>query len=217
MRARKRGGVVPPLLRIEHTARSCGMSRKIWRTRRWAFMEELFARDRQIPKAMLILAPAVVFLIVLGMGTYERTDVPRPGDRVPNFTARLLGSEGELELTDLRGKPVVMNFWASWCGPCDEEAPILREAYETYGDRITFLGVDIRDSESDALEFVEEFDLEYDHVRDEGMAIYAQYGLTGQPETFFIDQDGVLVEHIPGAFDEAQFGDALDLLVRRSV
>jgi len=180
-------------------------------------MEELFSGERRIPKGMLILAPAVVFLIVLGMGTYERTDVPRPGDRVPDFTARLLGSEEELSLRDLRGKPIVMNFWASWCGPCDEEAPILREAWESYGDRVTFLGVDIRDAESDALEFVDEFGLDYLHVRDEGMAIYAEYGLTGQPETFFVDHNGILVEHIPGAFDESQFGDALDLLVRRSV
>jgi len=168
-------------------------------------------------RGLLVLAPAVIFLVILGVGTYKRSDVPQPGDRAPGFTARLLGSSEELSLADLRGRPVVMNFWASWCGPCEEEAPILRRAHETYEDEITFLGVDIRDSQSDALDFVDEYGLDYLHVRDEGMAIYSQYGLTGQPETFFIDHNGILVEHIAGPFDEASFAQALDVLVRRNV
>jgi cytochrome c biogenesis protein CcmG/thiol:disulfide interchange protein DsbE len=168
-------------------------------------------------RVLLVLAPAVIFLGVLGVGTYRRADVPQPGDRVPGFTARLLGSSDELTFEDLRGKPVVMNFWASWCVPCEDEAPILRRAYEAYGDDVSFLGVDIRDRESDALDFVDEHRLGYPNVRDEGLAIYAAYGLTGQPETFFIDHNGILVEHIAGPFDAASFAQALDVLVRRNV
>ena len=178
-------------------------------------MEELFSRDRNIPKGLLILAPAVAFLIVLGIGTYKRTDVPVAGDKVPNFTAPLLVGEGELTLRDLEGKPVVLNFWASWCAPCEDEAPLFKEAYDRFGDRITFLGVDIRDARSDALEFVEEHDLEFASVRDEGMRVYADYGLTGQPETFFIDADGILVEHVAGPVDEESLFRALDILLSR--
>ncbi|MEA2451838.1 MAG: cytochrome c biosis protein CcmG, thiol:disulfide interchange protein DsbE [Actinomycetota bacterium] len=178
-------------------------------------MEELFSRDRKLPKGMLILVPAVAFLIIIGMGTYKRTDVPTAGKTVPNFTAPLLVGDGDLSLASLRGKPVVMNFWASWCAPCEDEAPLFKRAYEEYGDRITFLGVDIRDAHSDALEFVDDFDLDYPSVRDEGMEVYADYGLTGQPETFFIDANGVLVEHVAGPVDEAGLFQLLDVLVRR--
>lgn len=159
----------------------------------------------------------MIFLLVLGVGTYQRADVARVGEPVPDFTPRVLGGDDEIRFRDLRGKPVVINFWASWCVPCEDEAPILEEAHERYGDEITFLGIDIRDSESAALAFVERHGLDYLHVRDDGMAIYTDYGLTGQPETFFVDHDGILVQHIPGPFDEASFEQALDLLVRRSV
>ena len=178
-------------------------------------MEELFSRDRQIPRGMLILVPAVAFLVILGIGTYKRTDVPTAGKAVPDFTAPLLVGDGEMTMSDLEGKPVVLNFWASWCAPCKDEAPILQAAHERYGDRITFLGIDIRDARSDALEFVQEYGLTYPSVRDEGMHVYADYGLTGQPETFFIDADGILVEHVPGPVDEESLFQAIDVLLRR--
>lgn len=178
-------------------------------------MEELFSRDRKIPLGLLILVPAVAFLILMGIGTYQRTDVPTPGKAVPDFTAPLLEGDGKLSMSDLEGKPVVVNFWASWCGPCKDEAPLLQAAYEEYGDRVAFLGVDIRDAMSDALEFVDTYGLTYPSVRDEEMRVYADYGLTGQPETFFVDAEGVLVKHVPGPVDEQTLYQALDVLVRR--
>lgn len=178
-------------------------------------MEELFSRDRQIPRGLLILVPLVALLIILGIGTYKRTDVPTAGKAVPDFTAPLLSEDGELTMSDLEGKPVVLNFWASWCAPCKDEAPFLQAAHERYGDRITILGVDIRDARSDALEFVDEYGITYPSVRDEGMRVYADYGLTGQPETFFIDAKGILVEHVPGPVDEEGLFQAIDVLLRR--
>lgn len=118
-------------------------------------------------------------------------------------------------MSELEGKPVVLNFWASWCGPCKEEVPLLQAAHERYGDRITFLGVDIRDANSDALEFVDEYGVTYPSVRDEEMRVYADYGLTGQPETFFVDARGILVEHVPGPVDEEALFRAIDVLLRR--
>ncbi|MEA2516596.1 MAG: cytochrome c biosis protein CcmG, thiol:disulfide interchange protein DsbE [Actinomycetota bacterium] len=181
-------------------------------------MEELFSRDRTIPKGMLILAPAVIFLIVIGMGTYKRSDVPTAGKEVPSFSAPLLVADGQGDRfgsEDLAGKPYFLNFWASWCAPCEDEAPLLDRAYEEYGDRIGFLGIDIRDARSDALEFVTDHGLGYPSIRDEDMRIYATFGLTGQPESFFVDADGVLVKHVPGPVTEEMLFQTLDVLVRR--
>ena len=173
------------------------------------------ANTTTTPRALLFLAPVVVVLVILGIATYRKADVPEVGERVPDFSAELLGEEGTLALSDLRGMPVVINFWASWCAPCEDEAPLFKQAYETYGDRIAFLGVDIKDARSDALEFVSRYGLDYPSVRDETQEIYAAFGLTGQPETFFVDADGILVEHVAGPVDQEGLFDALDILVRR--
>ena len=115
----------------------------------------------------------------------------------------------------LSGKPAVINFWASWCAPCEDEAPLFKEAHERFGDRVEFVGVDIRDSRTDALEFIEKYDLAYTHVRDEGLQIYDDYGLTGQPETFFVDHNGIVVEHVNGPVFEDTLYELLDILVAR--
>lgn len=177
-------------------------------------MEETQATSKT-PKALLFLFPAIALLVVLGIATYKQADVPQVGAPVPDFTAELLAGDGTVALSDLRGEPVVINFWASWCAPCEDEAPLFKRAHELYGDRIAFLGIDIKDARTDALAFVEEYGLDYPSVRDETQEIYAAYGLTGQPETFFVDADGILVKHFPGPVDEAALFDTLDILVRR--
>ncbi|HWC12963.1 MAG TPA: TlpA disulfide reductase family protein [Actinomycetota bacterium] len=178
-------------------------------------IEDLFSGRKRLPAGYLLLIPVVGFLVVLGSATYDRAHVPAPGERIPDFSAPLLIGEGDLGRDDLRGKPAVINFWASWCGPCEDEAPLLQQAHETYGDRITFLGIDIRDARSDAEEFVETYGLTYPSIRDETMEIYADFGLTGQPETFFVDADGILVRHVPGPVTEESLAQMLDVLVRR--
>lgn len=145
-----------------------------------------------------VLLPAVLFIAVLGAALIKKSSPVGPGDQAPEFEAELLGTNEVLTSEELRGKPVVMNFWASWCGPCEDEAPLFKEAHERYGDRISFLGVNIKDAEDDALAFDEEWGLEYPDVRDVNNRIFADYGLTGQPETFFLDADGVIVEHVNG-------------------
>lgn len=145
-----------------------------------------------------VLVPAVAFVGLLAAALVKKGDVPGPGDPAPRFEAELLGGGGRLSSDELRGRPLVLNFWASWCLPCEDEAPLFKEAYERYGDEIAFLGVNIKDAESAALEFDEEFELDYPDVRDENNRIFADYGLTGQPETFFIDADGVIVDHVNG-------------------
>ena len=172
-------------------------------------------KSSRLVKAILIVLPAAAFVGVLAAAVTSASGTVEPGDEAPAFAAPLLDESGVLELESLRGTPVVLNFWASWCGPCIEEAPMLSRAWREYGDRVEFVGVDIRDARSDALAFVAQTGLGYVHIRDEDLEIYDDYGLTGQPETFFIDDEGVVVEHVNGPLFEDTLFRLLDILVSR--
>ena len=172
-------------------------------------------RSRWI-KVGLLLVPAIAFMTLLTLAVLNREPAPEVGDPAPAFEAELLDGSGTLALEDLQGKPVVVNFWASWCIPCKDEAPMLKEAHQRYGDRIAFVGVDIRDARVDAIEFADRYGLDYQHVRDEDLAIYDRFGLTGQPETFFIDENGVIIEHVPGPLFRETLFQLLDSMTARA-
>lgn len=125
-----------------------------------------------------------------------------PSGPAPEFTLPLLQGNGSLSLSDLRGHPVLLNFWASWCGPCKEEAPVLAEGWRKWRDTgIVFLGVNTRDSRSAAIAFDERYGIEYRSVVDENEQVNMRYGVTGFPETFFIDEKGTIVAKYVGAMD----------------
>ncbi|HEX2235419.1 MAG TPA: TlpA disulfide reductase family protein [Actinomycetota bacterium] len=163
----------------------------------------------------LLLVPAIAFLGLLAAGVARRAGPPGPGEAAPPFTAPALAGDGTVSLAELEGRPVVLNFWASWCGPCRQEAPALQRAHEAYGDRVAIVGVDVRDSKSDALAFARRHSLDYALVRDESGSIASAYGLTGQPESFFIDSQGTVVEHVAGPVSEDDLATLLDVLVSR--
>ena len=107
-------------------------------------------------------------------------------------------ADGRVTLAELRGHAVVINFWASWCIPCKEEAPRLAAAAKAHAGKVAFLGIDIQDFRSDARRFLERYRANYVSVRDGGDSTYSYYGLTGIPETFYLDATGRIVAHDVG-------------------
>ncbi len=162
-----------------------------------------------------MVVPAAGFVALLAYATLAAGSLPQPGDPIPDFEAPRLEGDGVVRAADLNGRPGVINFWWSGCVPCREEAPILERAHDAYGDRVAFLGINIKDARSDALAFADRYDLDYEHVRDESLDIYRAFGLTGQPETFFVDSNGVIVEHVAGPLTAQRLATLVDILVRR--
>jgi len=145
---------------------------------------------------------------------------PRAGMVAPEFELGLYaghdgGIESPLRLSALKGKVVVVNFWASWCVPCRDEAPVLEAAWRTYKERgVVFIGVGYLDTEADAKRFMAEFDITYPNGADLQQAISRQYRITGVPETFVIDQQGMVRSVFIAPINEAQLRNAIEPLLR---
>jgi cytochrome c biogenesis protein CcmG/thiol:disulfide interchange protein DsbE len=121
----------------------------------------------------------------------------------PNFTLGRLDRSGELQLASLEGKPVILNFWASWCYPCNQEAHTLESASREWAGKATFVGVDVRDATGEARKFLRQHSITYPVVHDNRDKMWPSYGLTGLPETFFVDARGRVVGHVAGQISEA--------------
>jgi cytochrome c biogenesis protein CcmG, thiol:disulfide interchange protein DsbE len=123
----------------------------------------------------------------------------KSGQLAPAFTLARIGGPGTLSLASLRGRTVVLNFWASWCIPCKAEAPLLESASRRWQSRgVVVLGVDSNDLTCDARHFMRRYGLTYAVVHDGDGGRANRYGVSAFPETFFVRRDGRLAGHIPG-------------------
>jgi len=130
-----------------------------------------------------------------------------PKGSAPNFTLPRLDSSGKLQLASLRGRAVVLNFWASWCVPCKGEAPLFEAAWKQWRKRgVVVVGVDSQDFTGDARRFANAYGITYPLVHDGAGKTKDSYGVTGFPETFFVNRKGRLVGHIPGALAKDDAG-----------
>lgn len=123
----------------------------------------------------------------------------RIGNVAHNF--RLETPQGEaIALSDLRGKPVLLNFWATWCGPCQLEMPELQELHERAGDKIQIVAVDLDETRDDITEYFTDLGLTFTVVIDKGQDVANKYALFGLPSSFILDEDGVVATIKVGPF-----------------
>jgi cytochrome c biogenesis protein CcmG/thiol:disulfide interchange protein DsbE len=134
----------------------------------------------------------------------------------PDFELELLDGSGTLRLSDLRGKVVVLNFWASWCDPCKEEASVLQAAWERWRDEgVVVVGVDAQDFKSDARRFAARYGVTYPSVYDGKGSTLGRFGVTGFPETYFVDRQGRLVgERVQGPLTEERLNRNIEVALR---
>ncbi|HYZ91683.1 MAG TPA: TlpA disulfide reductase family protein [Actinomycetota bacterium] len=165
-------------------------------------------------RRMLWLLPVVA---VLGFGGFalftSRPEAvlrgPAPEFNLPN----LADSDARIALSSFRGRPLVVNFWASWCDPCREEAPELVRARRAFAKRVRFLGVNILDGREEALKYLRTYRIRFPNVQDTRAVVAKRYGVTGAPETVFIDESGNVVGKYIGAFRRGELERLLDELV----
>jgi cytochrome c biogenesis protein CcmG/thiol:disulfide interchange protein DsbE len=140
------------------------------------------------------------------------------GSQAPNFTLPLFAQfeQDDITLTDLQGQVVVINFWASWCVECYREAALLEQAWQEYQGRgVVFFGVNYLDTDKESQVYMGQNGNTYPTRADRGTKISKSYGLTGVPETIFIDKDGGIAYVHIGPIEKAQLYDLLDELVAR--
>ena len=129
------------------------------------------------------------------------------------FTVELMDGE-VLALDDLKGKVVMVDFWASWCAPCRQEAPVLRQVYQEYAGRpVEFVGIDVWDRRRDAVTYIDTFEIPYPNTVDEDGLVAIDYGVRGIPEKFFIDRQGVVRLKFVGPMSAEALRAALDDLL----
>jgi cytochrome c biogenesis protein CcmG/thiol:disulfide interchange protein DsbE len=132
----------------------------------------------------------------------------------PTLELPLLDESATLSLAELEGKAVVLNFWASWCEPCKEEAPLFQDAWERYQDRgLVIVGVDSEDFRTDARRFVERYRITYPIVHAKSTDTRDDFGVTGYPETYFIDAEGRIVHHVAGQVSADQLEDGIEAIL----
>lgn len=187
-------------------------------------------RAGRVLRAAAFVVPALAFVALLAFALQKAGPSSiAAGTLGPEFDLPTLDGS-RLSSDELRGHPVVVNFWASWCTPCRDEAPVLERVWRRYRDEgVIFLGVNLRDSESDARAFVEDFGITYPVVRDDDLELERAFALTGLPETFFLDHEWRFIASLSGSRQSREQGtvilgavseqaliDQVEILVRRA-
>jgi cytochrome c biogenesis protein CcmG/thiol:disulfide interchange protein DsbE len=164
--------------------------------------------------AVLIL---VALLGVVGYALYERskgtpTQGPAPFFAITVFDTERLDRRGEMiELDDLKDNVVVVNFWASYCIPCRDEAPVFERVWREYKDQgVVFLGINTDEPEHEALAYLDEYDVTYPNAPDSGGRMEDSYRITGIPETFIINGDGDITRHFISQVSERDLREEID-------
>ncbi len=166
----------------------------------------------QIIAVVIVLAFVALFAASLQLSAAGQLQ----SGKAPDFTFTQFDGT-QFRLSDLRGKVVVLNIWASWCEPCKDEALILENGWRTYKDQgVVFLGADYVDTEPQAQAFIKQFSITYPNGPDLGSNIYRSFRARGVPETYFIDQQGNVTRLVVGPVNEATLKATLDELLAKA-
>lgn len=163
--------------------------------------------------SIVLLVGILAVVAVFGWALIRSNQTQPTAGPAPDFTMTTYDGQ-DYRLSDLRGKVVIVNFWASWCIPCHDEAPALQRVYERYKDRgVEMLGVAYTDTDTNALAFIDKYDMTYPTGPDTGTRISDRYNIIGVPETFVVDQQGNIAKFIMQPTTEAELSAIIDGLL----
>lgn len=192
-------------------------------------MSEIDSSDVAPRRSVPLWVQVIVFVGLIGLlGAVALTlnkaqhGSVKVGETIPDFNLKFydgykLDGRDNVSLAALKGKVVVVNFWASWCKPCEQEAPFLQSAWKYYepGGKVVFLGVDYVDTETDARVYLKKFAISYPNGPDLQSSISDLFRITGVPETYVIDRNGVLVQSLISPFaSEDEIHSMIDPLLK---
>lgn len=148
----------------------------------------------------------------------KKASLPQPGYQAPDFTLTDINGK-TVKLSDLRGKKIVINFWASWCPPCRAEMPDLVKKSEIYKDKVVFLGVNLTNTEGGDLEsvrnFLQEFNVKYQILLDKNGDVAKLYQAIAIPTTVTVDSNGIIVDRFSGMLNEPAMEKMIQNLLKK--
>ncbi|MFN8376406.1 MAG: TlpA disulfide reductase family protein [Anaerolineae bacterium] len=161
--------------------------------------------------SIFILVSIVIAAVIFGLALGQQNAGQPTAGQAPLFTLTTFDNQ-TVNLADLRGKVVLINFWASWCGPCRDEAPALQATWEQFQTRddVVFIGIAYADNGPRSLEFINEFGVSYLNGPDIGTRISDYYNITGVPETFVIDRQGNIFEFIYAGISQSSLSTVIN-------
>lgn len=167
--------------------------------------------------AFALVMGAMLWVFFKGFGTDPRA-VPfmLAGKPAPNFNLTRLDTGEAVTLDSFKGRPLVVNFWSTWCGPCKQEHPVLVWGAKQFSDQAQFIGVVFEDSEENARAFLQRQPTSYPNMSDPNSRMAVDYGCAGVPETYFIDASGNILDKHVGPIDPRTLNDNIRKLVAAS-
>jgi len=171
--------------------------------------------------AVSLLNVGLLALILTQLLTPETHSVSDPlvGHPAPNFSLVMLHSDSRksaLSLSNFKGRPVVLNFWASWCAPCKEEMPLLERTWKQVqgqGKDVVFLGIDFQEANGDGISFLRLYSITYPIVLDADGSVGFKYGITSLPQTIFIKRNGTVMSRAPQELTDQALASNLQLIM----